>query len=178
MPATANSRKLNANKPPDKAPPKLNVLVKLGKVSLGRETVSVRCTIEQPRLTLERADHNLCGRRLVGRLVACGADEDERQTNFIEPDRTTIEGAFDVASMSVNPEAVGFTLSFGVRYINPVSLARLANQTGRLIIDQTMKLSDVPDVVEPVEGQGEFEEEDEADATEEKSNGRRKAKAK
>jgi len=174
----SNGAVANRNKKPEAAPPKLNVLVKLGKVSLGKETASVRCTVDRGLITLERADANLCGRRLVGRLVACGADEDERQTNFLEPDRTTIEGAFDVNSISINPDAIGFTMSFGVHDINPLSLARLANQTGRLIIEKTMRLIDVPDPIAPVEGQKELEDDDAEDETEEKSNGRRKAKAK
>lgn len=126
-----------AVKPPPSA---LDVAVSFGNVSIGDEAASVGISVERARLSIDRADETLCGRRLTGRIEARDAHPDQGHFEFSDGIIAAVEGVFDVASIRVSTKKISATLSFAISAIDIGALCKFAKRGGKLIVAEVADL--------------------------------------
>ena len=113
----------------------LDVPVSFGKISIGANTASIPLKADRSAISVSKADKNLCGHRLTGKIVASDSQPD--QGHFAGMDGATgeLEATFDVKGFGVRPKHIGFSLSLSIKDIDMADLAHFANRQGRLIVE-------------------------------------------
>ena len=121
-------------------PAVLEIPLSWGDVSIGESTCRIGCTVQRDKLTLSKADAQLCGKRLVGRIVAVPGSDNPEQRQLIA-DETEVAGAFDVKRISFNKKALSFGLTFSIESVRVEDLAHFAKRAGRIVVEE---ITDIP----------------------------------
>lgn len=121
----------------------LEIDVKYGNVSIGMDTCRLGITIERSKLSISQADKNLCGKRLVGTILARagGAQSGQESLPMIEAD-VTLEAAFDVKSFGVTRRNITAGLTFALASINVETLSHFAGRQGTFSVT---KIGEIPE---------------------------------
>lgn len=126
----------------------LDAAVEFGDVSIGDGTCRLGFVADRKAITLQQADRNLCGRRLVGKIVArATGTADQEGLPGLEDQDTTITGVFDVKRIGVTPKTVSAGLTFALASVDAESLTHFAKRSGRLRVSST---EDIPKDAAPV----------------------------
>lgn len=120
----------------------LNVPCSFGSVGFGKDTARIGIKVSREQLGLERADELLCGMRLTGKLTADKTDPDQMQLPGMEGTHESVSGSFDVKSISLKPDEIGFGATFSVATVDQHALIALRSRTGRIVITDAEKLPD------------------------------------
>lgn len=120
----------------------LNVPCTFGTVGFGKDTARIGIKVERSQLPLESADELLCGMRLTGKLTADVADPDQKQLPGMEGSHDSVAGTFDVKSISLKPDEIGFGATFSVASVDQHALIALRSRTGRIVISSAEELPD------------------------------------
>lgn len=120
----------------------LDIPAQFGKVSIGANTASIPLKVDRSAIAISKADKNLCGHSLTGRIVA--SDSQEGQGHFPGMDGVTGEltATFSVRGFGVKPKHISFSLSLSIKDVDMKDLAHFANRQGRLVVDIVEVLSD------------------------------------
>lgn len=115
-----------------------------GGVSLGKETCRVSVKLDRAGMSLGAADAALCGKRLTGKLVVGGKQAAPNQALLpgMEDSGHEVAGVFDVKRFGVSSKEISFGATFAMASVEPRDLAKLANSSGRLVVEQ---VADIPD---------------------------------
>lgn len=116
------------------AAPALEIPVQYGDVSIGETTCRVGVVVARKDLTLAKADASVCGRRLVGRIVAVPGNGNPDQPQLVT-DEVAVEAAFDVKRVGFNKKVLSFGLTFSIESVKVEDLAHFARRAGRLVVD-------------------------------------------
>lgn len=130
-----------------------------GGVSLGKETCRVGVKLERASITLADADASLCGKRLTGKLVVGGKQAAPGQAALpgMEDAGHEVAGVFDVKRFGVSASEISFGATFAMASVEPRDLAKLANSSGRLVVEQ---VDDIPDEDDGDDDEGHDDHED------------------
>ena len=120
----------------------LNVPCSFGTVGFGKDTARIGIKVSREQLGLERADELLCGMRLTGKLTADKTDPDQMQLPGMEGSHESVSGSFDVKSISLKPDEIGFGATFSVATVDQHALIALRSRTGRIVITDAEELQD------------------------------------
>jgi len=120
----------------------LNIPCSFGTVGFGKESCRIGIKVERSDLPLECADELLCGMRLTGRLTADKSDPDQLQLPGMEGSHDSVAGTFDVKSISLKPDEIGFGATFSVASVDQHALIALRSRTGRIVISSAEELPD------------------------------------
>jgi hypothetical protein len=113
----------------------LDLPVSFSNVSIGDGTARVGIQIDRAKLTISKADQNLCGRRLTGKLIAGGVGDAPGQTYLPGTKLPELVGIFDVKSFSVNKKRIGAGLTFILEGLDLGLIAKFAKRSGRLVVN-------------------------------------------
>lgn len=120
----------------------LEIPVSFGTVAFQGATARVAVSALRKDLTLAKADSQLCGKRLIGRIVAQpGVDNPDQGQLFQPGENDEVPGAFDIKSFTVNKKKLSFGLTFSLEDVEREVLSEFANQVGKLVVDG---ISDIP----------------------------------
>ena len=125
------------------APPAyiLDVAVEFGDVSIGDHSCRLGLGTARENLDLNDADRQLCGRRLVGKIVArSSGGPDQDSIPGMESD-AAIYGAFDVKRLSFTPKHINFGVTLAIEDLDLATLGRFAKRSGRLVVTES---ADIP----------------------------------
>ena len=120
----------------------LNIPCAFGTVGFGKDTARIGIKVERSDLPLECADELLCGMRLTGKLTADKSDPDQMQLPGMEGSHDSVAGTFDVKSISLKPDEIGFGATFSVASVDQHALIALRSRTGRIVISSAEELPD------------------------------------
>lgn len=121
----------------------LKIPVAFGKVSIGETIASIPISASLQDLSLATARDKLCGKRIIGSILARGGGAQARQSSLPGADGDIeIDGAFDIKSFSFNKKKIGTTISFALESIDVVTLAHFAKREGFL---SATGMEDLPD---------------------------------
>lgn len=112
----------------------MEIPVAYGDVGIGETTCRVGVAVARDKLTLAKADAQVCGKRLVGRIVAVPGNANPEQTQAFT-DEVEVEAAFDVKSVRFNKKSLFFNLTFSIESVKVEDLAHFAKRAGRLVVD-------------------------------------------
>jgi hypothetical protein len=122
----------------------LTLPVSFGDVSVGDKTARIGVEISRQDLGLTAADKNLCGRRLIGSILARPEGSSAEQEGLMGDDGDTVlRGIFDVKSFSVKKKYIGAGLTFALEELSGEdrqSLTYFAKREGLLLIDNLEQL--------------------------------------
>lgn len=141
---------------PRKKPNVLDLPVSFGGVSIGDGTCRIGVTCDRGNLTVERADENLCGHRLTGKIEVKPKGEQPDQGVLPGMAEPGLEGSFDVKGYRVTEKEIGFGMTFAVRDTDVGHLAKFAKRDGRLVVQDVAAIESEEAEEEP--GDGDFEE--------------------
>lgn len=121
----------------------LELDVKYGNVNIGMDTCRLGITIERSKLSISQADKNLCGKRLVGTILARAGEAQSGQESLpmIEAD-VTLDAAFDVKSFGVTRRNISAGLTFALASINVETLSHFAGRQGTFSVTN---IGEIPD---------------------------------
>jgi hypothetical protein len=130
----------------------LELDVKYGNVNIGIDTCRLGITIERAKLTISQADKSLCGKRLVGTILARAGEAQSGQDSIpgIDAD-VSIEAAFDVKSFGVTRQSISAGLTFALASVNVETLSHFAGRQGTFSVTG---IGEIPEA-EGNEGEGE-----------------------
>lgn len=120
----------------------LNVPCSFGTVGFGKDTARIGIKVAREQLGLDQADELLCGMRLTGKLTADKSDPDQMQLPGMEGSHDSVAGTFDVKSISLKPDEIGFGATFSVASVDQHALIALRSRTGRIVISSAEELPD------------------------------------
>jgi hypothetical protein len=122
----------------------LNVPVAFGGVSIGEDTAKVSFSIERAAIDLERAEANLCGKRLTGKLVvcACGEDPNQKALPGMSDVKHELAATFDVKGFRCTPKLIASSASFMLSTIQVEELGHFAKKSGRLIVSEVEEVEE------------------------------------
>jgi hypothetical protein len=128
----------------------LELDVKYGNVNIGMDTCRLGITIERSKLSISQADRNLCGKRLVGMILARAGEAQAGQDSLpgIDAD-VSIDAAFDVKSFGVTRRNISAGLTFALASVNVETLSHFAGRQG------TFSVTGIGDIPKEDEGEGE-----------------------
>ncbi len=124
--------------------------VSFGNVNIGEDTVRLGITIMRKEISVAQADKHLCGKRLIGQIVAQAGEHNADQPEMFEAGET-IEATFDVKSFNVKRKSISCGLTFAIASVDIIALAYFAKRGGKLIVDEIAEI--------PKEEEGDEEEE-------------------
>lgn len=128
----------------------LDLPVAFSNVTIGDETARVGITIDRKDLPLGKADQNLCGRRLTGRIIArlggssAGPAGSDQQSLPGADDDPVVEGTFDVKSFNVKKKVITAGLTFSLDNLDVAELGRFAKRNGKFTVTAVDSLPDKP----------------------------------
>jgi hypothetical protein len=127
----------------DESPPLMALDVKYGNVNIGMDTCRLGITVERAKLTITQADRNLCGKRLVGTILARAGDAQSSQDSLpgIDAD-VTLSAAFDVKSFGVTRKNISAGLTFAIASVNVETLSHFAGRQGTFTVTN---INDIPE---------------------------------
>jgi hypothetical protein len=112
-----------------------------GDVGVGDLIARLSIHIDRKRLTLAQAD-KLCGKRLVGRIVAQAGNANPEQEALPGAEaETEMAGVFDVKRFGFNPKALSTSLSFQIASIDLPTLCQFAKRAGTVYVES---VEDIP----------------------------------
>lgn len=122
----------------------LTLPVAYGKVSIGENIASIPITVQLTDLSLATAYQKLCGKRLVGQIMARagGAQAKQKSMPGLEDGDINIDGAFDIKAFSFNRKKISTTLSFSLESIDVETLAHFAKREGMFTV---IGIEDIPE---------------------------------
>ena len=121
----------------------LELPVAFGNISIGDKTARVGVTISRGNLTPSKADKELCGKRLIGQIVAVpeGTQPENEPLPGMNGD-ISLAGAFDVKGFGVTSKHITLGLTFAIKSIKVEDLAHFAKRDGRIVVNETQALSE------------------------------------
>ena len=123
----------------------LDIPVSFGKVSIGSNSASIPLKCDRSALSVNKADKNMCGHRLTGKIVASDSQPEQGHFEGMDGHTGELEATFDVKGFTVKPKHLGFSLSLSIKDVDMASLAHFANRQGRLVVDIVEVLQDEDD---------------------------------
>jgi hypothetical protein len=131
----------------------LTLPVKYGKVSIGESVASIPITVQLSDLSLNTAYQKLCGKRIIGNIMARSGGAQAKQESLPGlPDADLeLSGAFDIKAFSFNKKKISTTISFSLESIDIETLAHFAKREGVLT---ALGIEEIPD------GKGDDDEDD------------------
>ena len=118
----------------------LDLPVSFGDVGIGERTARVGVSVSREELSLSGADKQVCGRRLIGKIVAKDNGAHGDQGNLSGFEDAEVMGAFDVKRIGVTPKDLSFNLAFNIEDIDVGILGKFAQRNGRLIVGSVEKI--------------------------------------
>jgi hypothetical protein len=126
----------------------LTLPVSFGGVSVRDKTARIGVDISRQQMTLTNADKNLCGRRLVGSILARPEGAAAEQDGMFDGDGDTVlEGIFDVKAFGVHSKHYSAGLTFALEELSAEdrqALTYFAKREGLLLIDNLQQLPEKP----------------------------------
>ncbi len=117
--------------------------VAYGNVSIGDKTARISASVDRKKLTLAKADQNLCDRRLSGKLLGKRrGDAPDQQTFSGMEDDLILEGVFDAKGYSVSSDKLKIGFTFNLKEIEVSEFAQFAKRTGVVTI---YDVGDIPE---------------------------------
>ena len=113
----------------------LDIPVQFGKVSIGANSASIPLKADRSAISVSKADKNLCGHRLTGKIVASDSQPDQGHFDGMDGTTGELEATFDVKAFTAKPKHISFSLSLSIKDIDMSQLAHFANRQGRLIVE-------------------------------------------
>lgn len=119
----------------------LDLPVQFGNISIGERNLRVGVTVDRQYLAVNRADQQICEKRLTGVIIArpAGEQEDQGSLQFegepIKAGSVELRGVFDVKSFRVSLEQISFGLTFAVASVDVEAISHFANRSGRLQVE-------------------------------------------
>lgn len=111
-----------------------------GDVSIGEATCRIGVNVARSALKLTTADSQVCGKRLIGAIIAQPGNDNPDQPQIFSSE-TKVEAAFDVKRISFNKKFISFGLTFSIESVNIEDLAHFAKRAGRIECDD---IQDIP----------------------------------
>jgi hypothetical protein len=113
----------------------LDLPVGFGNVSIGDETARIGIRVERKFLSLKKADENLCGRRLWGKIVARSSGQAEQDSiPGMDGQDSEVQATFDVKGFGVSKKSVSFGLTFALESVDVQTLSLFAKRSGKLVV--------------------------------------------
>lgn len=116
----------------------LTLPVAWGNVNIGDETANLGAVVLRSNLSVAQADKSLCGKRLLGTIVARagdGAQADQGSLPGAEGADEAMTAAFDVKRYGVSRKTISFGLTLSLGSIDIEVLAKFAKRNGLLCVD-------------------------------------------
>lgn len=125
----------------------INLPVGYGDVRVGDKTCGIRASVSLESFPLAQADKTLCERRITGRIIAkpAGWEADQQGLPTMDGDDLEMSGVFDVKSLNVSGDSIGFGLTFSIKDVDVSTLAQFAKRMGRIVIDDVSTIPDGAD---------------------------------
>jgi hypothetical protein len=111
--------------------------VAFGKVSFGKETVSITATISRtPQLKPNDIDKFFTAKRITGTLFCGGAGGENGQQALPLKDSGELDlnGVFDTKSVTVKARSFNITMSFSINSVDEEQIPHFAQRDGRIVI--------------------------------------------
>jgi hypothetical protein len=120
----------------------MEIPVSFGNVSLGDEMARIGIAILRTKFSPAKADKNLCGRRLTGRirLVKEGDNPDQPPLPGMAEDPIELVGIFDIKGYGVTRKKITTGLAFNKGSTKVEVLSKFARGDGVLIIEKIEEL--------------------------------------
>lgn len=125
-----------------KKTPEYTIPVKFGNASIGDEVGSMSISISRQDLSLAKADKILCGRRIVGEIIARASGNPESNGLPGMESDAKLSGTFDTNSISVKRKKLSCKLSFSLDDATGDEVKLIACRGGVLNV---FEVSEVPD---------------------------------
>lgn len=116
--------------------------VSFGGVSIGKTTGRIGIAVDRGWLGLEEAADMFCNRRLIGKVVLGGSDEQTGQQKLVDDLNIEVNGAFDVKGFRCTEETLSTGLTFSLADVSIADLAKFSKGVGRLVV---MESGVIPD---------------------------------
>lgn len=118
----------------------LEIPCEYGSVSIGDKTCRIGLTVSRGDLELSRADKNICGRRLAGRILARSSGGPNQESLPGLDQDSQVDGVFDVKTISINREYLSFGLTFSRADVDTESLAQFPKREGVFYVQESMSI--------------------------------------
>lgn len=135
----------------------LELNVSFGNVNIGEDTVRIGITIPRKEISVSQADKHLCGKRLIGQIIAQAGKGGDGQGGLFEAGES-LDGSFDVKSFNVKRKSLSCGLTFSIASVDINKLAYFAKRNGKLVVDE---MTEIPEEDEGGDEEEGDEEEDE-----------------
>lgn len=120
----------------------LDVPVEFGGLKIGKGTARLGIKIDRSVLNIIAADEIFCGHRLAGRVIKGRSGDSPGQTSFTEDLDEFLDAIFDVKNIRANAGEIGVGFTFSLADVDIVTLSKIANGSGRLVIRD---VEDIPE---------------------------------
>lgn len=112
------------------------LVVQYGGVSVGDHSASVAFSFDREKLTPERADALLCGKRLeVYCCVGTDPEPDQQTLDGVEDNRPIVRATADSPRLGMSPKKWAGRLQFSLEEMNASKLIGLAKRTGSVMFN-------------------------------------------
>lgn len=120
----------------------LEIPVAYGNVNIGMETCRLGIKVERSKLSISAADRNLCGKRLVGTVLARAGEAQAEQGSLpsMEDADVSFQAAFDVKSFGVTRKNISAGLTFALASVDVEKLSHFAGRNGTFTVTEIAEI--------------------------------------